>query len=349
MMELLRNEKGSVLVLICLCMVVIIGCAGLVVDVGNLYIQQAKMQVALDAASLAGAQELPNTVKAQEKAIEYAELNGLEASEVTVEIIDGNLFVSADKNVPFFLMSVLGFNNSSVTGSATAASGMAQCFDYTLFSGSENDTLRFNGNNLDVYGSSHTNEKFHVNGNYITVTGACQAVGSITSNGNNINIPNRFPNSSFVDMPDYSTEVKEQAEAAGNVYNSSQQYNGNNINVDGSIYVNGNVTLNGNHIYGAGAILSTGNITINGNCISATTNDQVSLYSQNNITINGNNIVIYGILYAPNGTITFNGNNITVYGKVIGNKVRINGNHIEVNGTDEKVFSLPTQGFRLIK
>ncbi len=349
MVKFLQDERGTATVIFAICFVALIGFLGLVVDVGNLSLQKAKIQNALDAACLAGAQELPDTVKAQDTAIEYAELNGLNESEVTLQVNSSIISADATRTIKLYFIPVFGFNTSSVNVSAAASGSMAHVFDYTLFSGSTRNTLTLNGNHLYVGGTAHTNQNFKVNGNYISVTGACEAVGTISSNGNNINLPYLYPHSAYVDMLDYTTQVREQAQAAGHVYNSSQTYNGNNIYVDNSIYIKGNATLNGNRIYGAGAILTTGDITLNGNCLSATTNDQVCLYSGEDITINGNNITIHGILYAPNGDITFNGNNITVYGKVIGYKANFNGNDITINGTDSNVISLPNHGARLVR
>jgi hypothetical protein len=269
-------------------------------------------------------------------------LNGLNSADLAVQFTNDNTTISATATQPvqFAFLKVLGFSSTTINAKAAATGGLPQCFGYTLFSGSQTNTLSFNGNNLTVNGSAHTNQNFSVNGNSISVTGACEAVGTVSHNGNNISIPYPYPHSSYVSMPDYSAAVEQEAESAGHVYNSSQTYNGNNINVNGSIYIKGSATLNGNNITGDGAILTTGSITINGNCIDNTTNDQVCLYSCSNVTINGNNLQINGIIYAPNGTINFNGNNITINGKVIGNQISFNGNNITINGTNS-VISLP--------
>lgn len=346
-MKYLHNEKGNMIVLVALAFVVICAFAGYALDTGMAFFQKGKLQNAVDAAALAGAAYLPDTSQAQSKAMAYAALNGVNSSDITVHFSNNIITVTATTANPTFFMKVLNINSLDIKATASATKGLAPCFDYTLFSGSKNDTLSFNGNDLTVKGSSHANQKFSVNGNYITITGACEAMSTVSSNGNHISIPYRYPNSAYVSMPDYTVQVQQEAQAAGQVYNTSQTYNGNNINVANSIYVKGNATINGNTITGAGAILATGSISINGNCINATTNDQVCLYSNSDISINGNNIRVDGILYAPNGTISFNGNNITVNGKVIGNKVTFNGNTITINGIQDAP-SLPNAGVKLI-
>lgn len=350
--RLVKNEEGYALVLVTAAMVVLFGFAALVTDIGLLMLNKQKLQNTMDAATLAGAQELPdNPAQAVQMVKEYAQKNNYDPANLAITISGDNkiITITGNKDVHFIFAKVLGISSSTVSATAAAEIGSpGYAFDYTLFSGSTSYTLRFNGNDLLVNGTAHTNENFRVNGNRVEVTGACEAVGTITANGNNIFIPYRFPSSSYVEMPDYEDEVHAQAQAAGQVFNTSMHYNGNNINVDNSIYVNGDVHLNGNIINGSGAILSTGDIHINGNCINATTHDQVCIYSKGDIHINGNNITIDGILYAPEGAIYFNGNNIAINGKVIGYTVRFNGNDISITGDSCSVRSLPGEGCRLI-
>ncbi|MCR4442487.1 MAG: pilus assembly protein TadG-related protein [Peptococcaceae bacterium] len=348
----LSNEKGTAIVLLALAMASLLGLTGLVADVGLLYVKKQAMQNALDAACLAGAQELPDTGAAEAKALEYAALNGVNAAEIEIFFTNNNqkLTLSCSKTQNLFFLPVLGIDSASLHAVAAAEAGTpGQAFDYALFSGSSSNTLRLNGNNLSIKGSAHTNQNFRANGNYIQLTGACEAVGTISANGNYIEIPYRYPNSSNVEMPDYSDEIQAQAQAAGQVFDTTVQFNGNNINVDHSIYVNGDVHINGNTIDGTGAILAAGDIHINGNCVSASVQDQVCIYSQGNISINGNNITIEGVLYAPGGSIQFNGNYITIKGKVIGNTVSFNGNYISIAGDKCTVTSLPRSGSRLVQ
>jgi Putative Flp pilus-assembly TadE/G-like len=68
----LRREDGQSLVLLVLCMVVLLGMLGLVVDVGQLYITKHRLQTAADAAALSAAQDLPNGSVAEETACTYS-------------------------------------------------------------------------------------------------------------------------------------------------------------------------------------------------------------------------------------------------------------------------------------
>lgn len=342
------REDGTAMVLVALAMSVLLGFMALTVDCGVLYAEKQKIQAALDAACLAGVQDLPDTTAAVETALYYAELNGLSADEVEVSFENGDrrMVLTCTRTVELIFMPSLGVDSKDigVLAAAEAGSSPGHVFDYTLFSGSTSTTLRMSGNDLLVDGSAHTNENFRANGNDLEITGACEAVGTISTNGNNIDIPLRYPASCHIDMPDYSDIIYSQAEAAGQVFNNDVHYNGNNVYVDNSIYVDGDVHMNGNTIRGAGAILSTGDIHINGNCISANTDAQVCVYSEGDIHINGNNITIEGILYAPYGEISMNGNNIIISGRVIANEVRFSGNDISITGDDCSVISLPGEG-----
>ena len=350
--KFVSNEKGTAIIIVALAMAAILGCVGLAVDVGIIYLEDQRMQTAVDAACLAGLQELPDTSAATDKVIEYALLNGIPESEISINFTnnDRRIIVSSNKDQALFFLKILGFSNSSLNAVAASEAGSpGQAFDYTVFSGSTSDTLKINGNDLLINGSAHTNQNFQAGGNHIEVTGACEAVGTIKTNGNNINISYRYPDSGVIDMPNYENEIQAQAQASGQVFNSSVHYNGNSLDVSNSIYVNGDVHINGNTINGAGAILATGDIHINGNCIHATANDQICVYSQGDIKINGNNIAIDGILYAPNGSIELNGNSITINGRVVGHTVKFNGNDISIIGDSTSVISLPGGGYRLVQ
>lgn len=357
LVRLLRQERGSVIIMVAMAMVVMVGIAALAVDVGYLYMQKTKMQNGVDAAALAGATALTNTGEAENRADHYAQLNGLEPGKLLAAFSKNNqrLDLTYIDTFNTFFARVLGIDSVEIKVAAAAElAGPGQAFEYAIFSGSPLDILPINGSRLYVDGSVHSNDDLKVNGSRITITGVAEAVGVINVNGSNIVIGERRPGVSFVEMPDYTAQIKAQAAAANKVFNDNKTYyNGNHININGNIHINGTATLNGNTITGAGAILATGpngDIYINGNIISASAGDQVCLYSENgDIHINGNGIRIDGIIYAPHGNIHINGNDITVNGRIIGNTVKLNGNNLTVNGKNVTVISLPRVGAKLVQ
>jgi hypothetical protein len=74
----LRSERGQALVLASLAMVVTLGFAAMAIDVGYWYSEKREVQKAVDAAALAGAQELPDDyVQAETVARDYLARNGI--------------------------------------------------------------------------------------------------------------------------------------------------------------------------------------------------------------------------------------------------------------------------------
>jgi Flp pilus assembly protein TadG len=229
----------------------------------------------------------------------------------------------------------------------------ASPFDYTIFSGSPSKKLNLNGSQT-VKGSAHANYKLSINGSS-SISGAAEGVKGVSINGSNTigsavadnvddisengsnTIGSQLGGASNIDMPDY---FQQMADAAAKVYNRNKTFNGS-VNVDGSIYVKGNVTLNGS-ISSTGAILATENVTINGSS-SISGSNQACIYSQNgNITINGSSFAGSGsseIIYAPNGKVTINGS-FNFHGRIIGKEVVINGS-ANINGDDYSVTTLP--------
>ena len=123
-----RSESGQAVVLSVVWMVVLLGMAGLVIDVGSWYRSQRDLQSEADAAALAGAQELPTDVStAGGLAVTYAQKNGftLPPSGITISgqvVADDSITVKVDKNAPTFFAKVFGVATVPVRAEATARS-----------------------------------------------------------------------------------------------------------------------------------------------------------------------------------------------------------------------------------
>lgn len=124
--SLWRRQDGSAAVLVALALVVLLAMVGTVTDVGLVFLYKYRLSNALDAAALAGAQELPeNPEKAREKAREYAEKNGVDPATITVEISDDGreIRVAGEKEVQLLFAKVLGYTKSRVNGTSAARVG----------------------------------------------------------------------------------------------------------------------------------------------------------------------------------------------------------------------------------
>lgn len=67
-----RREDGQVLPLVALMMVVLLGFAGLAIDMGRVWVAQRQLQAAVDAAALVAGQDLPNASTAYTQGVSYS-------------------------------------------------------------------------------------------------------------------------------------------------------------------------------------------------------------------------------------------------------------------------------------
>ncbi len=115
------NEKGGIAVLLAVAAMVLFGMAALVVDAGLLYLDRARLTTAVDAAGLAGAQELPlHPGRAVETALNYGSLNQI--TDLQAEVLPGGktLEVRAKLERPLLFGRFLGQNWGEVSARAVA-------------------------------------------------------------------------------------------------------------------------------------------------------------------------------------------------------------------------------------
>jgi hypothetical protein len=103
-----RSQRGQTLPLICFFMVTLLGISGLVVDLGNGYVQRRSVQNEADAAAIAGADAIP-TGGTSAAAQQMAAKNGRPGDQVTVTM---------QRTAPTFFLKVFG--KASIPVSATA-------------------------------------------------------------------------------------------------------------------------------------------------------------------------------------------------------------------------------------
>jgi Flp pilus assembly protein TadG len=122
--RLRKEESGQSLVMVVLLLSILLGFSALIVDVGLLYTEKAKLQNAADAAALAGAQFLPNKTLAEGFVETYANSNGvptLNISEISYPSVDNKkIKVDVESEVPYIFASFLNLVGTSTTVSASA-------------------------------------------------------------------------------------------------------------------------------------------------------------------------------------------------------------------------------------
>lgn len=340
------NRRGFSTVLFALSITLIMGLGALVADAGIVMYERQKLQNAIDAATMAAAQELPERNNAINVANQYLGANGVSPSDVTIDIPSSNETISmtANKTVNFFFARVLGINSKNVSiGSSAEIHRVGEpMFKYVLFSGSTDEGMTLNGSGVNIDGDTHTNKNFTANGSKITITGACEAVTTISVNGSQIEINDRVPNAEVVEMPDFSETIRLQAQAGGTYYTGNKTFDGSYLNLTTPIYVDGDVTITGSHFSGRGSIIATGSLIFNGSNLKDSQDAAICFYSkEGDVTINGSHAELDGIIYAPNGNITMNGSNQTIHGRVIGQALTFNGSGLTVAGGSQDLTSLP--------
>ena len=131
-----RNESGQSLVMTVIFLTVLVGMAALVVDAGSWFRQHRELQATADAATLAGAQELPTSTGLATAAAEHfahgntSGLGGVEISFSTNLEPNDTIRVRVSKPAPGFFSKVFGLNSVEVGASATARTGGMQSAKY---------------------------------------------------------------------------------------------------------------------------------------------------------------------------------------------------------------------------
>jgi len=134
----LGPRRGAAAPLIAVGLLVLLGAAGLSIDIGLLVVAANECQIIADAATLAGAQELPNYALARQVALSVADRNGSQIEHDLYSVdaetfgegeaipdygeapLKGALRVSASKQVNYRILRALGREGTTVTRSAVA-------------------------------------------------------------------------------------------------------------------------------------------------------------------------------------------------------------------------------------
>lgn len=125
--RMIRNDRGAVLALVAVSMVVLLGIGGLALDSARGYLTKARLARAVDAAVLAGARSLRlGEDVARQRAIDIAVLNGANGDDLDVIFgvnAEGEQTVRVDAHLvmPTRLMRVLGVETMDVNSAAVAA------------------------------------------------------------------------------------------------------------------------------------------------------------------------------------------------------------------------------------
>jgi putative Flp pilus-assembly TadE/G-like protein len=124
----LRRDRGQAAVLTVMFMVVLLGMAAAVLDVGHWYRDDRRLQATMDAAALAGGQALPDDPgQANALAGSYAGKNGggLDKVEITMtKIANDTIKVTGSRPSEGFFSRLFGIDSVTVNATAKARTGI---------------------------------------------------------------------------------------------------------------------------------------------------------------------------------------------------------------------------------
>lgn len=143
------DQRGFALVMVTAGMVALLGFTALVADIGLLTLNKQRLSNAVDAAALAGAQELPvNPELARNTAANFALQNGCNSDTPLVSADNGRqdskITVTATKEVNFTFAKVLGINSGTVNARAAARVAGLSSFKGAAPLSIPNQTFDFN-------------------------------------------------------------------------------------------------------------------------------------------------------------------------------------------------------------
>ncbi|MEH7251644.1 pilus assembly protein TadG-related protein [Neobacillus niacini] len=120
--RLLKEERGSTLILAAISMMVVLAMAGLAIDGSLLYMTKSKLQKAANAAVLSGAQDLPNSTARVTNSVNYVINAHKEADSLTnLDSSTGEeVSVELTKEVPLTFARIFGYEKVDVKVHATA-------------------------------------------------------------------------------------------------------------------------------------------------------------------------------------------------------------------------------------
>ena len=121
--NIFRSNKGTSIVFFALCLTIVAAFAALVIDIGVLVMEKAKLSSTIDSAVLAGAQELvANSVNAENVVNNYIADNAesLKSVQVSTDSSNRRIQVTGTKTIENYFAKLLGKDSEDISSNATA-------------------------------------------------------------------------------------------------------------------------------------------------------------------------------------------------------------------------------------
>ena len=118
------NNKGNAAILLTFMITGLLGFTALTVDIGIAYSERTSLSNALDAAVLAGVQELQNgETQTRDVVKEYLIKNNVDPNDVDIYITSNTIDLTGKKNVKHYFAPIIGIKDSDVSARAQAIIG----------------------------------------------------------------------------------------------------------------------------------------------------------------------------------------------------------------------------------
>ena len=277
--RLARREDGAVLVVVALTMAVLLGFSALVIDMGALYLEKSRLQSALDAAALAGAQELPDTAGAASAARKYYAANGCDAAGLSVTFPDAETITcSGEQTVQTTFARVLGVERTSTRLlHATAIKtkrAVKSPFDYAVFQGQPDGLLDMGGGAFTVNGGVFSNGGFTCQpGKGTTTITSLETVSAaapvVASYVHIASTTTGAGSIGMVDLQPYFDGLRQDAVAGktfttlSDAQKAAWAQNWQVLTTDGNYVINGDFSTSGSFVV-KGVLIVNGNMTTAG-------------------------------------------------------------------------------------
>jgi len=342
----LRSERGTALAFTLVFFAVLIGTAGLVIDVGSWYVKREKAQAAADMGALAGAAELPEFSAARSASAEYVGRNLADASAEVDPGYDGDptqIEVKAHTRGETFFLGLFGFDSVGISARAVAKkhAGAVPLAIFVYNDDCKGFGYGSNGNDMNIRGGIHSNGHFKINGNDIIVGGATAGGPNGCEpelNGARIRIGDGDEvaiEEEFQEWPAYFTESDFTCTYTAQKF----QFSSNTTIPPGVYCATESFKANGDDI--------TGNITVlapeiqvdgNRNRFTPYANDVLFFATgTKDMVLNGDDSEWSGIIFHPRGRIKIDGNQESILrGLIEAVDVEVNGNGFNMDGTGEE-------------
>ncbi len=358
-MKIMKDQRGQILVLVVLCMTVLLGFMALAIDVGLLFRARRNVQIAADAAAVAGGLDYKyNTSKtsAQTAGKAASSANGVTdgtgGAAVTINVppVNGPYagtagFVEAivTQPNPTFFMALFHISSVSVAARAVVGSGSSGGCIWTLARSGDDVSLTGSGaltaSNCDIYDDSSASNALTLTGSGSISAKAIGIVGGYNKTGSGTITPNP-PTTGISPAADpltlspptiptgsCSASCTQSNSGSGNLTVPPGNYTSISNTGSGTVTLQpGNYIINGNlsNTGSGNLVLGAGNYTIGGNF---TTTGSGALTLGSGLYTIGGNLSLTG-----SGTLT--GSNVTFY--TLGSST--------VTGSGSEVLTAPTSG-----